>query len=173
VWWLVSPQNPLKPTRGMAPFAARLAAARAVAADPRIRVLDIEARLGTRYTIDTLRALQRRYRGTRFVWLMGADNLAQMPRWQRWTQIFHSLPIAIFARSFYTLGALGGMAARRFKGARRPLREAGRLALEYPPAWIFLHVRLHPASATAIRLRGRAAWPAQHRDRRQDGRSAE
>jgi len=85
---MVSPQNPLKPQRGMAPFPVRLRSARAMARHPRIKVTGIEARLGTRYTADTLAALKRRFARTRFVWLMGADNLIQIPRWEEWTTIF-------------------------------------------------------------------------------------
>src|SRR6185437_14156158 len=98
VWWLVSPQNPLKPSKGMAPFAQRLEQARQLTHDPRIVVTDIEAQLGTRYTVDTLRELRRHFPHTHFVWLMGADNMEQMPRWRRWPQIFMQVPVAIFRR---------------------------------------------------------------------------
>lgn len=151
VWWLVSPQNPLKAAAGMAPQARRIARAAAVARHPRIRVTGVEARLGTRYTADTLTALRRLYPGIRFVWLMGADNLCQIPRWSRWREIFHATPIAIFARHPYSLTALAGRAARRYAHRRLPERQAGALAEMQPPAWVFLHTRLHPASATAIR----------------------
>jgi nicotinate-nucleotide adenylyltransferase len=153
VWWMVSPQNPLKPEAGMAPFAERLAAARTLARDSRIKVSDIEARLGTRYTAETLKLIARRYPGTHFVWLMGADNLAQISGWKDWQQIFHLLPIAVFARPSYSLHALAAKAARRF--ARHRLKEgAGRnLAMAVPPAWLFVHARLNPISATEIRKR--------------------
>lgn len=95
VWWLVSPQNPLKPAAGMASLGDRLARAQAVADHPRIRVTDLERLLGTRYTADTLAALHRCFPRTRFVWLMGADNLLQVPRWQRWTEIFETTPVAL------------------------------------------------------------------------------
>jgi nicotinate-nucleotide adenylyltransferase len=99
VWWLVSPQNPLKPAVGMAPFAARLRQASAVAAaDHDIRVTGIEAELGSTYTADTLTALRRRFPRARFVWLMGGDNLGQIPHWQRWPTIFATVPVAVFAR---------------------------------------------------------------------------
>jgi nicotinate-nucleotide adenylyltransferase len=84
VWLLVSPGNPLKPRAGMAPFAARLASARAVADGRRIIATGIEAALRTTYTIVTLAALRRRFPRTRFVFVIGADNLVQLPRWQRW-----------------------------------------------------------------------------------------
>lgn len=151
VWWLVSPQNPLKPASGMAPLAERMAGARAMARHPRIRVSDIEARLGTRYTAQTLARLRRRFPAERFVWLMGADNLAQIQRWKAWTRIFHTVPVAVLARPTYSLRALAHKAAQRFAKARLPERTARTLAGRAPPAWIFLHGRLNPLSATAIR----------------------
>jgi len=158
VWWLVSPQNPLKPDDGMAPFADRLASAAAMARHPRILASDVEARLGTRFTADTLAALVRRYRCHDFVWLMGADNLRQIPAWDRWSRIFHTVPVAVFSRPSYSLGALAGPAARRFRRHRLPEAMAGRLAGSEPPAWVFCHMRLDPTSASALRARG-AAWP--------------
>ncbi|MCB2099270.1 MAG: nicotinate-nucleotide adenylyltransferase [Rhodobacterales bacterium] len=157
VWWLASPQNPLKDAGDMAPLARRLAGARAVAAHPRIRVTDVEARLGTRFTADTLAALQARYPATFFVWLMGADNLAQIPRWQRWTRVFERAPVAVFDRPTYAIGALSGKAAQRYARHRIPERAARTLARRMAPAWCFLHIPLHAASATHIRARhGRA-----------------
>jgi nicotinate-nucleotide adenylyltransferase len=157
VWWLVAPHNPLKPESGMAPLAARLAKARTLAAaEPRIRVTDIEVELGTRFTADTLSALKTRFPGLRLVWLMGADNLVQIPRWKDWEAIFATLPVAIFDRASYADEALAGAAARRFASSRLAEAEAERLAAANPPAWVFLHTPLHPASATAIRA-GREA----------------
>lgn len=153
VWWLVSPQNPLKRMAGMAPFAQRLAGARRVARHPRIRVTGIEAELGTRFTADTLAVLRRRFPRTRFVWLMGEDNLLQIPRWERWLSIFQGVPIAVFARGSYTLKVLAGRAARRFRTRRLPPGAAGILAGRTPPAWVWLPLRRHPASATEIRRR--------------------
>jgi nicotinate-nucleotide adenylyltransferase len=151
VWWLVSPQNPLKPAKGMAPLARRMAGARAVAAHPRIRVTDIERSLNTRYTVDTVRALKRRHPDFAFVWLIGADNLLQMPAWKSWQTLFRSVAVAIFARPSYSLRALAGRAACRFARSRLPERMAPSLAQQEPPAWVFLRIRLHAASATAIR----------------------
>lgn len=155
VWWLVSPQNPLKPTAGMAPLAARLASARAAARHPRIRVLALESRLGTRFTADTLDRL-RRWRGHRFVWLIGADNLAQMPRWRRWSDILARTPVAVFAREPYGRIALAGKAASRFAHARIGQERASALPVTPPPAWTFVRFRPHPASATALRETGPA-----------------
>lgn len=157
VWWLVSPQNPLKPVAGMAPLAERLATARKVAAHPRIRVTDIERRLGTRYTADTLEALVSRYPRTRFVWLMGADNLVQLPRWDRWSSIVNSAVIAVFARRPYDGNALSGLAAHRLAHARIAADAAPTLADWTPPAWVFLPLRRHPAAATELRRTGE--WP--------------
>jgi ribosome silencing factor RsfS/YbeB/iojap/nicotinate (nicotinamide) nucleotide adenylyltransferase len=152
VWWLVSPQNPLKPTAGMAPFAVRLSEARRVAAiDRRIRVSDFEERQGSRYTADTVTALRRRFPRLRFVWLMGSDNLAQLPRWERWEQIFRTVPIAVFNRPSYSLRALAGLPARRFCRRRVAPAAARRLAEREPPAWAFFHTRLDMRSATEIR----------------------
>lgn len=151
VWWLVSPQNPLKPLDGMGKLADRLAHARTIAAHPRIVVTDIETHLGTRYTVDTLAALKRHFPGVKFVWLMGADNLLQVPRWRSWTRIFTQVPVAIFPRHPYSTSALGGKASRRFAAARVDVRRAKGLADLPPPVWVFLDAPLHPASATAIR----------------------
>ena len=151
IWWLVSPQNPLKPTAGMAELDTRLATAKRVARHPRIRVSDIERDLNTRYTIDTLRALKRRYRDCAFVWLIGADNLIQIPRWKSWKDIFHLVAIAVFARPSYSFRALAGMAATRFDRYRQPEWAAKGLVWRRPPAWVFLRIRLHPASSTSIR----------------------
>lgn len=153
VWWMVSPQNPLKARAGMAPLGRRLAMAQAVARHPRIRVTDIETALGTRYTADTLAQLVRAFPRTRFVWLMGADNLSQIGRWDRWQQIFHGVAIAVFNRPTYCFRALAGMAARRFARRRLAASAAGQLAGKTPPAWVFLFTRLNPISASAIRAR--------------------
>jgi len=156
VWWLVSPQNPLKDPEGMAPLAERLAGAAAVARHPRLRVLPLETRLGTRYTADTLLRL-RRWPNHRFVWLMGADNLAQLPRWRHWRRIVESCAIAVFERHPYSHGALAGPVARGFAGARLPEPRAAELPAAEPPAWVFVRLRPHPASATAIRSRAAVA----------------
>ncbi len=149
VWWLVSPQNPLKPADGMAPFAERLAGARAMARHPAIRISDLEQRLGTRYTVDTLIALRRRWPQNRYIWLMGADNLVQLPRWHRWREIFETTPLAIFNRGEQRYTALAGPAAARF--ARYRVRRPAQLAISRAPAWCFLFNRRHQASATALR----------------------
>ena len=152
VWWLVSPQNPLKPASEMAPLPDRLASARDVgAAEERVRVTAIEREMGTRYTVDTLTALKRQYPDTRFAWVMGADNLAEVHRWKDWPEIFARIPVAVFDRPTYSFGALQSPAARRFAGDRLGRSRARTLVEEDPPAWVFLWTAFDPASATAIR----------------------
>jgi nicotinate-nucleotide adenylyltransferase len=157
VWWLVAPQNPLKPVKGMAPFEDRLASARAFVRHPRIAVTDLEARLGTRYTADTLEVLHRRFPNTRFVWLMGADNLGQIRHWGRWREVFRLAAVAVFDRPTYCLRALAELAAERFKRRRKPPRNVRRLADMAKPAWAFFPIRLDASSATALRARRRRA----------------
>ncbi len=154
VWWLVSPQNPLKNTDDMAPLETRLETARHVARSSRIRVSDIESNLGTSYTAESVVALKSRFAATRFVWLMGADNLLQLPMWRDWKTLFQSVPIAVFTRSSYSRKALAGVAAQRFAKFRLPERAAAELIGRSPPVWVFLHTSPHPASATKIRQRG-------------------
>ena len=150
VWWLVSPQNPLKPVRGMASFAKRLEAARNYAdRHPRMIATGIEAELGTRFTIDTLRALKRRFPQARFVWLMGSDNLVQIPRWRRWQQIFAEVPVAVVARPGSALSARHSKAANRYRTAAHPADS--RLAEAKPPAWTVIEVKRNPASGTRLR----------------------
>ena len=151
VWLLVSPGNPLKPARGMAPFARRLASARRVADGRRVVATGIEARLGTRYTADTLALLRKRFPRARFVLLLGADNLEQLPRWRRWREIARQTPIAVVPRPGATRRALAGRAARVL-GRHRRRPEA--LLLEAQGAhapWCLIPASEHPASATAIR----------------------
>jgi nicotinate-nucleotide adenylyltransferase len=151
VWLLVSPGNPLKPHCGMAPFAQRLASARKLADERRIIATDIEAALGTRYTIDTLHRLQHCYPRAHFVWIMGADILEELPRWRRWLDIAHRIPFAVVPRPSYNHRALSGQAAKRLGRARRPARMGPVLSERAPPAWVFLSVPQHAASASAIR----------------------
>ncbi len=151
MWLLVSPGNPLKPRAGMAPLAARLASARAIADGRQIVATDIEAALGTRYTVDTLHALRTRFPRARFVWLMGADNLVQLPRWRHWVAMARAVPFAVLPRPTYNQRALAGRAALRLHAARRQPRHAPALADLAAPAWTFLPAPQHSASASAIR----------------------
>ena len=154
LWWLVSPQNPLKPSAGMAPFEARLSNARALVDDRRIHVSDMERRLDTRYSADTVRALIKRYPRAAFVWIMGADNLAQIDQWKDWTAIFAALPIAVFDRPTYSDAALTCAAVKRFAASRIDAGRARELAGLPPPAWVFVRGNLSSASATEIRQAG-------------------
>jgi nicotinate-nucleotide adenylyltransferase len=151
VWWLVSPGNPLKSAKGMAPLAARFASARRQARRAPIRVSAIERELGTRYTVDTLRALVRRYPKVRFVWLMGADNLAQLHRWRDWRGLARTMPIAVVARPGYDQPALAAPAMAWLGRFRRSpaslLRRKGWSA----PALVHLSTDPDPRSASALR----------------------
>jgi nicotinate-nucleotide adenylyltransferase len=157
VWWLVSPQNPLKPREGMAPLENRLREARVVAHHPKITVTDIESQFKTRFTIDTLRALKRRFPRTRFIWLMGADNLGQIPRWRDWADIFRMIPIAIFRRPAYSAGRGRGKAAQRFGHNWQPASRSRNFVRRKPPVWIVMDNRLNSLSATGLR-KERATW---------------
>lgn len=151
IWWLVSPQNPLKRADELNDYDLRFAHAQHVAAHPRIRVLDLEQRHGLRYTIDTIRFLKNRQRGTRFVWLMGADNLAGFHRWRAWRAIAAQVPIAILDRAPFALRALHGRFALRFASSRLASADAAQLADGPAPAWVYLAIPRHPASATDLR----------------------
>jgi len=150
VWLLVSPGNPLKPRTGMAPLAERLAGAGRIGDARRILASAIEAKFHTRYTVDTLRLLMLRFPSVRFVWIMGADILQQLPRWRRWEKIVRHLPFAVLPRPGYTHQALAGLAAHRLRAWRRPEREAVLLP-GTSPAWAFLPLRQNTLSASAIR----------------------
>lgn len=151
VWWLVSPQNPLKSRVGMAALDERLQAAQCVASHPRIRVTDIESQLGTRYTVDTLQQLMRLYPDVAFVWLMGTDNLQQFPRWHRWREMMERVPVAVFDRGLNTHRVLRGKAARCYASSRVSESQLRRLADRQTPAWGYVFWRKHPLSATEIR----------------------
>jgi len=151
VWWLVSPQNPLKSDDGMEPLASRLARAKQAAHHPRIKVETPELLLGTRYTLDTVRALRRTYPDAHFVWLMGADILPQLVDWQGWRELFEAIPIAVFARPGWSYSALQSAAPRAFARYRMAASRARSLAACAPPAWCFIPSRLDSHSATAIR----------------------
>ncbi|WP_395688052.1 nicotinate-nucleotide adenylyltransferase [Aestuariivirga sp.] len=151
VWWLVSPQNPLKDPAETGEYAARLAVTRQVARHPRFVVTDIEQQMGARTTADTLRGLAPLLRRGDFVWIMGADSFANLHRWHDWLEIARSLPMAVLARPGYSLRALGGPAATRFSEAQVPSELAPLLASLAPPAWCFIPMPLRPESSTAIR----------------------
>lgn len=151
MWWMVSPGNPLKPSKGMAPLTARYRSAVAMSRNAPIRPTAIESQLGTRFTVDTLRALKRRYPGKRFVWLMGSDNLAQFHKWKNWRQIAREMPIAVIARPGYEGKALASPAMvwlRRYRLTAGGIRNRGEWSA---PALIEL--RFDPDSRSATRVR--------------------
>lgn len=151
VWWLVTPQNPLKSAEETRPYAERLAEARALAApERRIVVSDVEAQARPAYTYATLSRLKRRYPGTQFVWLMGADNLAGFHRWRRWRDIARLVPFAVFDRAPFSHTALHGRAALALKRLRRTGGAVRTLARQ-PGRWAYVLMRRHPASATELR----------------------
>ncbi|MFO1151526.1 MAG: nicotinate-nucleotide adenylyltransferase [Alsobacter sp.] len=151
VWWLVTPGNPLKGHDGLPPVAERIAAARRLVRDPRVDVTGLEEQIGTRFTHDTLAYLVERCPGVRFVWLMGADNLASFHRWQRWRDIASLMPIAVIDRPGSTLRACRSPAAVAFAAARVDETDARVLPGLAPPAWIFLHGKRSAQSSTALR----------------------
>ena len=151
VWWLVSPGNPLK-ARAPAALDVRLARARAVMQDPGVVVSDLEVRLGTRATVDTLRRLRAIYPGVRFVWIMGADNLVQFHRWSRWRDILAMVPVAVMARPGAGLAARLSVTARAYRGVE--VERAAGLARHAAPAWSFVNLPMNAASSSGIRARG-------------------
>lgn len=151
LWWMVTPGNPLKSGEGLPSLEARMAASRRLVTDPRIRVTGFEAALGSPYTYETLRYVTRRLPGVRFVWVMGADNLAGFDRWQRWRDIARLVPMAVVDRPGWRLKALASPAAGSLAGYRVPETLAAGLALMAPPAWSLLSTRLSEASSTALR----------------------
>jgi len=153
VWLLVSPGNPLKNHDDLAPLAARLAGANAATHHPRLKATGFEAAHGFRYTYDTLGFLRERYPATRFVWIMGADNLAQFHRWERWRAIAAMLPLAIYVRAGAPRPALASVAARTLARYRIDEADAPLLADLEPPAWVYLHGVTSPLSSSVIRAR--------------------
>lgn len=151
VWLLVSPGNPLKDHRELAPLPERVHAARRLLDHPRIAVTGVEAAHTFSYTIDTLEWLTAACLGTRFVWIMGADNLVQFDRWERWTDIAALMPIAVYARPGSAFRATVSKAATRMKAYRIPEAEAETLAEREPPAWVYLHGIMSSQSSTALR----------------------
>lgn len=156
LWWMVSPQNPLKSTDEMAPFAQRLASAKHMAKHPRIMVSDIEQKLGTRFTADTLRALKARNPQVQFIWVMGADNLIQFTKWENWQDIAHAVPIAVYPRPGYSLQARLSPAANWYGANQINALAAKNLGHTQAPALVFLDGPEHPASATAIRAQSKS-----------------
>ncbi|MFY0692511.1 MAG: nicotinate-nucleotide adenylyltransferase [Paracoccaceae bacterium] len=153
VWWLVSPGNPLK-TRGPAALETRLAAARALVDHPNVTVTGLEARIGTRYTAETLARLRALYPHLNFVWLMGADNLASFHHWQDWQAIMANIPVGVIARPGDRISARRSVAAQRFAASRLPGNASHLLGRCEAPCWCFINVPLSDVSSTEIRAQG-------------------
>lgn len=151
LWWIVTPGNPLKSKRELAPLAERIRLSETVAEDPRIKVTAFEASHSLRYTADTLALVKRRNPGINFVWIMGADNLREFHRWQRWRQIATTFPIAVIDRPGSTLSFLSSLLAKTFDYARVDETDAPRLARMKAPAWTFIHGPRSSLSSTALR----------------------
>lgn len=160
VWWLVSPGNPLK-ARGPAPLSRRMAACRELVEHPRIAISDFEARAGTRHTAEALAALQHVCPHVRFVWLMGADNLAQLDQWQDWRGILQRVPVGVLARPGQRISARMSKAARIYEFARLRGRYSHLLGKCPPPVWCFVNVPMTGISSTDLRARGE--WNASSR----------
>jgi nicotinate-nucleotide adenylyltransferase len=167
VWWLVTPGNPLKDTRGLAPLDERIAAALGLARHPRIVVTGLEAAIGARYTYDTVKYLRAHCPGVHFVWIMGADNLRSFHRWENWKRIAEMIPIAVVDRLGPSLYASAGPAGQALACRRVPESAARSLARRQPPAWVYLHGLKSPLSSTALR----AARRLSQNGRRTDGKS--
>ena len=166
-WWLVSPGNPLKPEKGMAPLPARLLSARKQARRARIVPTGIEQRLGTRYTVETLEKLVQRYPKRRFVWLMGADNLAQLHLWKDWRRLARTMPIAVIARPGYDGIAMASPAMawlRRYRVPAASIRKRGQWSA---PALVLLRFDPDYRSATAIRC-ANAGWAEDYLGQKPD-----
>lgn len=153
VWWLVSPGNPLK-TEGPADMGRRITRARIIMRHPRVEITALEARLGTRFTADTLRALGECYPGVRLVWLMGADNLATLHHWDHWHDILTRVPMGVLARPGQRMRALNAPAARAYAAHRLAPRDSQRLAWSAPPAWCFVNLPMRSDSSSRIREAG-------------------
>ncbi|MCK9550314.1 nicotinate-nucleotide adenylyltransferase [Aquamicrobium sp.] len=151
LWWMVTPGNPLKSTRELAPLEERIARSEAITRNPRIKVTAFEAAHHVRYTADTLALVRARNPGVDFVWIMGADSLRDFHRWERWRDIMMTFPIAVIDRPGATLSFLSSVVARSFDHARVDEMNAPRLARMKAPAWTFIHGPRSTLSSTAIR----------------------
>jgi nicotinate-nucleotide adenylyltransferase len=161
VWWIVTPGNPLKDPGELATTAMRVAEAQRVAHDPRIDVTAFEEEIGARYTVDTLSYLKRRFPDVRFVWIMGADNLASFHRWRGWRGIARMMPIAIVDRPGWTLKSMGSRSAAALSMRRISEHDARALSERQPPAWVFLHGPRNHLSSTKLRQLRRTSPPGR------------
>jgi nicotinate-nucleotide adenylyltransferase len=153
VWWMVSPQNPLKSATNMASFEKRIASAVEASNHPDIYVTDIEQQMNTRYAVDTLAALKNHFPRTNFIWLMGTDNLLQVHRWHHWEKLFDLVPMAVLDRPPHGNSIKSCPALERFRANLLQQEQAQLLKTSKPPAWTILHIPLNEQSATNIRER--------------------
>jgi nicotinate-nucleotide adenylyltransferase len=151
VWWLVSPQNPLKDPSETGEYDGRLKLTKLIAKHPRFVVTDLERQAKSHNTAETLLALGQTMKQANFIWIMGADSLANLHKWHHWTDIVEALPLATLARPGYSIRALGSRAALRYAAARVKTGQAAKLVTQKTPAWVFLPMPLRPESSTAIR----------------------
>jgi nicotinate-nucleotide adenylyltransferase len=171
VWWLVTPGNPLKNTRGLAPLQQRIAAARGLTHHPRVHVTGLEAVIKTRYTFDTMKWLLARCPRVRFVWIMGADNLRSFHRWQKWRGIAKLMPFVVVDRLGPSLYATASPASQAFSHARIAEPEAVSLPNRKPPAWAFLHGLKSALSSTALRALRQGGRSSGHAGRKKPSKS--
>ena len=151
LWWMVTPGNPLKSRRELAPLAERIRLSQDITSDPRIKVTAFEAAHHVRYTADTLALVRARNPGVDFVWIMGADSLRDFHRWERWREIMMTFPVAVVDRPGATLSLLSSIVAKTFDHARIDEADAPRLARMKAPAWTFIHGPRSTLSSTALR----------------------
>ncbi len=149
IWWLVSPQNPLKPKQPS--WQSRAQTVLDLPLLPKMRVSEVELEYGTQYTVDLLKTLKKRQPHTNFIFIMGADNLLQLPKWRDWQHILELVPLAIIARPGSSIKARLGQAARQYREARIPEDQAHILQYKAAPAWTYLTLPLDKRSSSAIR----------------------
>ena len=165
VWWLLSPQNPLKDPGETAEYNKRLVLARCVATHPRFVVTDLERQAHSHNTAETLASLAGQMKRANFIWIMGADSFANLHRWHHWTDIVEALPLAFLARPGYSIRALSSRAAIRYAASRIPTDRAASLVTHRAPAWVFLPMPLRPESSTAIRNLNQRPRSSKHASR--------
>ena len=156
IWWLVSPQNPLKDVKETGEYKSRFAFTKRIAKHPRFIITDIEKQINSRNTAQTLAAMATALKQAHFVWIMGADSFRDLDKWHDWNHIVETLPIAVLARPSYSLRALGGQAALRYANTRVSNEQSGLLAKRRAPAWVFISMPLRSESSTAIRQSDKA-----------------
>jgi len=153
IWWLVSPQNPLKSNSTSAPMKIRLKNARSIAKGHNIRVEDLETKFKTNFTSKTLEFIIKRYSGSSFIWLMGADNLVEINRWFKWKSIFQIMPVAVFNRDVYSYSVINSIAGKHYYSKLHKTKDSKSIFKKPLPVWQFLHINKNPLSSTLLRLK--------------------